>query len=460
MFELIRANKIKSGILIVALSALLVVLGYVVGEAWGYGGVGGVVIAAVIAMVLSGVAYFAGGDIMLAMSRARQIEHADHPQLSNVVEEMSLASGLPMPKIYIIDDTALNAFATGRSPETASVAITKGLLMRLNRDELQGVMAHEMGHVLNRDILFMTLAGILLGAIVLIADFFRRSLWYGGLGGRRRRSSQGRDGGAQAVMAIVALVLSILAPILARILYLACSRRREYLADATAARLTRYPEGLASALEKLASDREVLEGANRATAPMYIVPPVMAASGGGISRLFSTHPPTEERIAILRAMGTGASAADYQRAYSKLHEGKSVVPASALADKAPVPVRQAAQRPTQAERLQQAHDALDMVRRHQHFLVLTCACGATLKIPPGLTGPTVTCPRCHATHSLSDAKPADQPPAPPPPPPGQGPRVIHCSCGHDIPIPPGYARPRTFCPKCNATHDVADAEPA
>ena len=260
MFELIRANKIKSGILIVALSALLVVLGYVVGEAWGYGGLAGVLIAAVIAIVLSGVAYFAGGDIMLAMSRARRIEHADHPQLSNVVEEMSLASGLPMPKIYIIDDTALNAFATGRSPETASVAITKGLLMRLNRDELQGVMAHEMGHVLNRDILFMTLAGILLGAIVLIADFFRRSLWYGGLGGRRRRSSRGRDGGAQAVMAIVAIVLSILAPILARILYLACSRRREYLADATAARLTRDPEGLGSALEKLASDREVREG--------------------------------------------------------------------------------------------------------------------------------------------------------------------------------------------------------
>ena len=411
MFELIRANKIKSAMLIVAMSALLVVLGFVIGGAWGgtEGGIGGFVLAAIVAMVLSAIAYFGGDKAMLAISKARQIQHKDHPQLFNVVEEMAIASGQPVPKVYIIDDTALNAFATGRKPENASVAITSGLLAKLNRDELQGVIAHEMSHIKNRDILFMTLAGVLLGSVALIADFYLRSLWYGG-GRRRRRSSSREGGGAQAIFAIIAILLAILAPIVARLLYLACSRRREYLADASAAQFTRYPEGLASALEKLSADREVLEVANRATAPMYIVHPIKAFEKRAAS-LTSTHPPTEERIAILRAMGNSASLVDYERAYAQHHKGKGVVPRTTLGDAKPIATRAAGEKPTSrqtpAERLSRAHDALDVVRRLNGFLFLTCACGAGLKIPPAYTKPTLRCPRCGATHDTADAKPAE-----------------------------------------------------
>ena len=409
MFELIRANKIKSAFLIGALAAVLVLLGYVVGAvSLPGGGVVGVVVAAVLVLVLSLVAYFQGDSIMLAMSGARQIEHKDHPQLFNVVEEMSIAAGLPVPKVYIIDDTALNAFATGRSPKTASVAITKGLLMKLNRDELQGVVAHEMSHVLNRDILYMTLAGILVGSVVLLADFYLRSMWYGGFARRRRRSSRD-DGGAQAILVVVGIVAAILAPLLARLLYLACSRRREYLADASAARLTRYPEGLASALEKLSRDREILEVANRATAPMYIVHPVKALEARA-SSLMSTHPPTGERIAILRAMGHGASVADYQKAYNKYHAGHSLVPATSLREAEPLaargPSEEAARKETPRHRLERAHVALDAVRRVAGFSFIHCACGAVLKIPPSYPRPRIFCPRCNTTHNTAEAQPA------------------------------------------------------
>jgi heat shock protein HtpX len=366
--------------------------------------VGGILIATVIAIFLGSLAYFAGGGVMLAMSGARQIEHKDHPQLFNVVEEMSIAAGLPMPKVYIIDDTALNAFATGRNPQTASVAITKGLLMRLNRDELQGVIAHEMSHVLNRDILFMTMAGILVGSVALLADTFRRSLWYGA-GSRRRRSSRDNEGGA---MVIIALVASVLAPIAAHLLYLACSRRREYLADATAAQLTRYPEGLAGALEKLKRDHEPLEVANRATAPMYIVNPFKGKEAAALS-LGSTHPPLDDRINILRGMAGGASLAEYERAWEKAHGGERLASASGIKSASKeAPIRAASDKPRSArtpqERLNQAHEALDMVRRLGGFLFLTCVCGASLKIPPAFPHPLVRCPRCGAKHEVKKAK--------------------------------------------------------
>jgi heat shock protein HtpX len=320
---------------------------------------------------------------------------------------MSIAAGLPMPKVYIIDDTAMNAFATGRNPQHASVAITKGLLMKLNRDELQGVMAHEMSHVKNRDILFMMMAGILLGAVALLADFFLRSRLYA-VGGYRRRSSR-EEGGAQAVALVIAFILAILAPIFARLLYLACSRRREYLADASGAMLTRYPEGLASALEKISQDREVLEAANRATAPMYIVHPVKAFEERAAA-MFSTHPPVEERIAILRSMGRSVSMSDYERAWRKYHAGEKFASASAIAAAKPVPARGPSQEVSKAdtreERLRRAHKALDMVRRVGGFLFLPCACGTTLKIPPTFTREEVRCPRCGSAHDLSEARPA------------------------------------------------------
>ncbi len=295
-YEDIAANKRNSWFLVIIVAAVLVGLGYLLGEYWGNGYVG-IALAGIIAVVASLSAFYSGDKMILATSRAKRIEKKDYPQLFNVVEELSIAAGLPMPAIYVIDDTAPNAFATGRDPEHASMAITTGLMQKLNRDELQGVMAHELSHVGNRDILFATMVGILVGSIVLVSDFFLRSLFWGG--GRRRKKSGGGKGGA--IIMVVALVCAILAPIFAKLLQLAVSRQREYLADATAAKMTRYPEGLASALEKISGDREVLEVANRATQHLYIVNPIKPFEKRAKS-LFSTHPPIDERVARLRAM--------------------------------------------------------------------------------------------------------------------------------------------------------------
>lgn len=295
-YEDIAANKRNSWFLVVIVTAVLVVLGYLLGEYWGNGYVG-IALAVIIAVVASLSAFYGGDTMILTMSRAKRIEKKDYPQLFNVIEELSIAAGLPMPAVYVIDDTAPNAFATGRDPEHASVAITTGLMQKLNRDELQGVMAHEFSHVGNRDILFATMVGILVGSIVLVSDFFLRSMFWGR--GRRRRKSGGGQGGA--ILMVIALLFAILAPIFAKLLQLAVSRQREYLADATAVKLTRYPEGLASALKKIAGDREVLEVSNRATQHLYIVNPIKPFEKRAKS-LFSTHPPIDERIARLRAM--------------------------------------------------------------------------------------------------------------------------------------------------------------
>ena len=296
MYEEISANRRNSWLLVVTVTAILVVLGFLVGEYLGSGYVG-VGFAVTIAVIMSLSAYYSGDKMVLSMSRARRIEREENPKLCNVVEELAIAGGLPVPAIYVIDDSAPNAFATGRDPEHASVAITTGLLEKLNRDELQGVMAHELSHVGNRDILFATMVGIMVGSIVLFADFFLRSFFWGGARRRRGKSS----GGGGAILLVVALILAVLAPLFAKLLQLAVSRQREFLADASAAKLTRYPEGLASALEKIAGDREVLEVANRATQHLYIVNPIKPFEKRAKS-LFSTHPPVEERVARLRAM--------------------------------------------------------------------------------------------------------------------------------------------------------------
>jgi heat shock protein HtpX len=297
MYDEISANKRNSWLLVVAVTAVLVVLGFLLGEYWGNGYIG-LGLAVGIATIMSLSAYYNGAKMVLAMSRARRIEKKDHAQLFNVVEELAIAGGVPVPAIYIIDDSAPNAFATGRDPEHAAVAITTGLLEKLSRDELQGVMAHELSHVGNRDILFATMVGIMVGSIVLISDFFLRSFIWGG--GRRRSRSSERGGGG-SILILVGLVFAVLAPLFAKLLQLAVSRQREYLADASAAKLTRYPEGLASALEKIAGDREVLEVANRATQHMYIVNPIKPFEKRAKS-LFSTHPPIEERVARLRSL--------------------------------------------------------------------------------------------------------------------------------------------------------------
>lgn len=304
MYELIRQNKRNTWFLIVVFMLILVALGLVIGAYWGGGGLApslvGAAAAGLVAFFMVMLGFFSGDRMILAMSGAKQIKHDDNPRLFNVVEEMSIAAGIPVPKIYLINDSAPNAFATGRDPEHAAVAITTGLLGKLNRDELQGVMAHEMSHVRNHDIKFAMLMAILVGTVVLISDVLLRSVFYGGRS--RRRSSGKGDGAAQLVLLIVALVLAIIAPILAKIIQLAVSRQREYLADASAAELTRLPGGLADALEKIQSDREPLEAANRATQHLYIVNPIMKLKSRKGTSVWSTHPPIDERIRRLREM--------------------------------------------------------------------------------------------------------------------------------------------------------------
>ncbi|MFC1676970.1 M48 family metallopeptidase [Planctomycetota bacterium] len=400
MWELIRANKRNSLILMSLMAAVLLGLGFVIGQVFfgADGGFFGLIIATAIWLILTMISFSGGDQILLMASKAKPIKHDDHPQLFNVVEEMAIASGLPMPKVYIIADPAPNAFATGRNPKTASVAITAGLLGRLNRDELQGVIAHEMSHILHRDILFVTMAGIMLGSIVLLSQVFLRGMFYSSLtGGSRRRYSSGGKGGGQAqlVMLVVAIVCAILAPIMAYLLYFALSRSREYLADAGAARLTRYPEGLACALEKISNDKSPqIAGANKVTAPMYIVNPFKKKKGMKLSDLSSTHPPISERVKILRGMTHGASFQDYSRSFSDITHKKTVLPGSALS-KESIELRQAADEAAKEKRLEkQTHQIGDIMRMVNGFIFLTCTCGLKLKVPPNYKGDKVRCPKC------------------------------------------------------------------
>ncbi|MCZ7648816.1 MAG: M48 family metallopeptidase [Planctomycetota bacterium] len=316
MWELIRQNERRSLLLMGALGAFTVLVGAVLGAAIDprNGLAAGAILALGIWFVLTLFAYFAADRAVLAMSGAREITHKEFPRLWNVVEEIALAAAVPRPRIYLINDTAPNAFAVGRTPRNAAVAVTTGLLQKLTRDELTGVIAHEFAHIRNRDTKFMIRAAVMVGTIALMCDFFLRYTWFGG-GTRSRRSSDSKGGGAaQLVILLLALVLAILAPIIARMLYLCISRRREYLADACSVEFTRNPEGLASALEKISSDQEVLEVANRATSPLYIANPIKSHEERA-KNIFSTHPPITERIAILRSLAVGATLNDYEKQY-------------------------------------------------------------------------------------------------------------------------------------------------
>ncbi len=290
------ANRRNTFLLLFFFLCLVIFLGYALGEAYNAPWAG-LFFAATFACITILPSYFAGDKLLLSMSSAHPVAKKDYPQLYNVVEELSIAAGIPMPKIYLIDDTAPNAFATGRSPKAASVAITRGLLEKLDREELQGVMAHELSHIRNRDILYTTLVALLVGTIVLLCDFSYRSFRYG-----RRLRSGDRSGQGNAIFLVVAILLALFAPLFAQILQFAVSRQREYLADASGAELTRYPEGLASALEKISKDKEVLEVANRATQHLYIVNPIKPFESRAQNNIFSTHPPLEERIKRLRAI--------------------------------------------------------------------------------------------------------------------------------------------------------------
>lgn len=298
MYENIAANRRNSVLLIVLFVVVVGMIGYVFGELtyFGYAGVG---VAVAVALAMSFGSYYYSDRVVLAMSRARPAERRDYPHLFNVAEGLAIAGGIPLPRLYIIDDSAPNAFATGRDPEHAALAVTSGLLDKMDRYELEGVIAHEMSHIKNYDIRLMTLAVVMVGVIVLLSDWLMRSFIWGGIGGRGRREDNNPFG---AALIVVGLVLAILAPIFAQLLRLAISRQREYLADASGAMLTRYPEGLANALRKLAADPEPLEVANKATAPLYIFPPKQRSFGGKVKLLWSTHPPLEERIARLEGL--------------------------------------------------------------------------------------------------------------------------------------------------------------
>lgn len=287
-----RASWFYAALIVLLLAALGGAIGgYYAPAQWYFGAI----LAAGVGLIVAFVARFQGAGIILSISGAREATQQEDRMLRNVAEEMAIAAGVPMPKVYVIDDSAPNAFATGMDPKDGIVVVTTGLLQKLNRDELQGVVAHEIAHIRNEDIRFMTSIALIAGLIPLIADMFGRSLWYGG-GSRRRNNDQG-----QIIFLVIALILAVVAPLFAMMLQMAVSRQREYLADASAAEFTRYPEGLANALLKLANDHEPLEAANRATQHLFIVSPLKKFHEG-MDSMFSTHPPIQERVNRLRGL--------------------------------------------------------------------------------------------------------------------------------------------------------------
>lgn len=394
MFSLIRSNQRKSAILIVLMGALFLLIGYGV-AGWVDPGAGlmGLAVAFVLWLILLLVSLAGGERMLMAQAGGREIVKADAPQLFNIVEEMTIAAGLAQPpRIFIIDSTIPNAFAVGRNERRAAVGVTTGLLARLDRDELQGVVAHEIAHIKHRDTLFMTIAATTLGAVIIIADLFLRGLRFQAAASRRNSKE---NAAGFLVILVLSLVFAVIAPLLARLLYFACSRRREYLADAGAAQFTRYPEGLASALEKIAGAQQPDTPSSRVLEPLYIISPQAAhAERAG---WFSTHPATSERIRILRSMGGMASLSAYEAAFGKLKAGKSVLgslaatdpsaaarPASSAPPPLPLPVGWRAARGV----LHEADDAR----------IVDCSCGLRMRIPPAWQGADITCPRCGRIH--------------------------------------------------------------
>jgi len=295
LYTQIDSNKRKTWLLMSVFLVAIILIGYVFSYALNDSSI--LYFAVIFSIVSSFVSYWWSDKIVLAMSSAREIDHDSNRELYHIVENLCITAGLPTPKIYIINDTAPNAFATGRDPKHAVIAVTEGLLQKLNKMELEGVIAHELSHIGNRDILLATLVTVMVGMIVLLADWFRRWSFFGG------RKSSRESGQLGLIMMIIAIVLSILAPLFAYLMQFAISRRREFMADADGALLTRYPEGLASALEKISADQEPLEVANRATAHLYITSPFKESAGQKINwltKMFMTHPPVKERIAALR----------------------------------------------------------------------------------------------------------------------------------------------------------------
>ena len=298
MFDEVRNNKIKSVLLMSFFIILIGVLGAAIGLVYGnlYFGL---VMALIFGLIYSMIGFFSGDKMILSMSGARPVTKNEYPFLYHTIEGLAISAGIPAPKAYVIDDSALNAFATGKDPKNASITVTTGLLKDMNRQELEGVIAHEMSHVKNYDIRFMMLTAVLVGIVTLLSDFLLRTFLWGR--GKRQRGSKG---GGQITMVLIAagLVLAILSPIIGEMIKLAISRKREFMADANGAILTRYPPGLAGALKKIAKDADPLvDKANKATAHLFISTPFRDKTGF-VAKLFSTHPPLGERIKRLESM--------------------------------------------------------------------------------------------------------------------------------------------------------------
>ena len=296
IYEEISANKYRTAFLVVVFIILILLLGYFFGEVTSLGPLG-FLLAVFISFVMTWGSYYYSDQVVLSLSHAVPADPTDHAYLINTVEGLCLAAGIPRPKIYVIYETAPNAFATGRDPAHAAVVFTTGIIEKLNRQELEGVIAHELSHVKNYDILISTVSVVLVGTVTLLSEWMLRNVRWSRLGGR----GNGAGGPIGVALLIVSIVLALLSPLIAQLMHLAISRRREFQADASSVLLTRYPAGLASALEKISSDTEPLEVANNATAHLFIANPFKNISGF-TSKLFDTHPPIEERIKILRAM--------------------------------------------------------------------------------------------------------------------------------------------------------------
>ncbi len=323
MYELIAKNKRKSIVVFVSMGILMITLGGAIGWVADYGYGNGVYIGILVAIILWAIqaliAYKQGAKVVLAEANAKEIRQQDDPMLYNIIEELSMVSGLPMPKIYLIETSAMNAFAAGTKPENSVVAITRGLRERLNRQEIQGVMAHEMSHIYNRDVLYMTFASVMMCTIVLISEILMRSFFYGGLS--RRRSNDKNGGVAQIIIILLIIAFALFAAFLARLFYFSLSRKREYLADTMAVNFTHDPSALANALQKISGDKTDFNPGKMATA-MCISKPNLKTRA---LNMFSTHPPIEKRIAILRAMGEGTSYENYCQAYETIM-GKNDLP--------------------------------------------------------------------------------------------------------------------------------------
>lgn len=472
MWEAIAANQRRSMWLISLMGLVLVLLGALIGltvtmwtgmhtlvdhvqapvgfwqQVWN-AQVGiwlGMAVAIAIWLILWLTAATSGAGILLRSAKAREIKKEDAPQLWNVVEEMTIAAGLPaMPRVFIIDDSGLNAFAVGYRPQHAAVAVTAGLLKRLNRDELQGVIAHEIGHIRNQDVRFMTLAAVMVGAIVLLSHGFLRGMFYSG----RRRSSRG-GGQAQLIILLITILIAVLAPVAAHMLYFACSRRREYLADASSARFTRYPPGLASALEKI-SRRAGAGDTSKVVAPMYIINTLQARSAFS---LFSTHPPVEKRVAVLRAM-SGAGFAAYEEAFRQQHSKKDhCIGAHTLSADSQTTIREPTPEPREKENpVDRARAVGEILDKILPLAIIGCPCGVKLKVPPDFSAKQVPCPRCGRQHDVPHAKDSPQKTDKPHRPAryqrrGDGWESFQCPCGHALQLSPAFSATHLNCTKC------------